>query len=604
MRRPIRPLLAAGVVLMGVAVLAGAWAVGASGPGDDAAPVAARPAPLPATNLAPPATGSLGGQPVAVRVVGRREASSGAAAGTAATIIVTTRAAVTGVTVQGPGGGAIPPMTGALLIARSRGEIDAPTSTTHGHGHTTGARLGAALGATGVFAAKMSPGATDVAVDAQGTRLAAVHADAGTLERLDLVRGTRPVETPGLGRPTQVWFAPDGDRVWVNDADAGVRVVGRTGGDAPVVAGAAGANTVAFAPERGIAVVAGENTTEASLVDTATLARTATLDLPAPVTSATFIRRPAAVLLTHPDGSVSVAPLDRSQRPYRIATGIAGGARTTAVVTRDGRRAAVLLPDARRITVLDLRSRRPLTSITTGAEPRGLELLRGRYATTRSTRDPTATWVDVRTPSRAADLPLGDRPATSMALTDKGTRLLFTDPAARQVLDVHAMMGRPMVMGVIPGAFAPDDVAPFPGGVHRTGPREFRRTVVLRDDGDHRITIHSPGGAFTTTLRGGSVTRPLTATLTSPPPSVAVGDRATIGFRLSRATTAPVELVAITTGPAGTRQTRVRATRSAGGWSAALTPSVVGSHIIVPIVDGTRVEWAGDTAVAVRVLAR
>jgi hypothetical protein len=595
MRRPATLLLASGVVVAGVGLLAGAWAVGAAGGGDtDAVSSAAPSTTPPAANLVPPVTGLLGDEPVGVRILGQRQTD--AAAGTAVTVIVTSKAPITGVTITDPGGTAIPPMTGALLIARSRGEIDAPTSTTHGHGHTTGARLVASLGATGVFAAKMSPGADDVAVDLQGTRLASVYGEAGRLEQLDLVRGTRPSTTTGVGRPTQAWFTPDGDEVWVNDADAGVRVVRGRGAPSKAIAGAAGNNVVAFAPDRGLAVIAGAETSEAVLVRTRTHARVATLDLPAPVTSVLFIRRPAAILLTHPDGSASVAPLDRSRRPFRITTGKAGGPNTAAVITPDGRRAAILMPDARRIAVLDIPGKRVLTSVATGAGPQGLELLQGRFAIARNTGDPSATWVDVRTPSRAADLPLGDRPATSMALTERGTRLLLTDPTARQVLDVHSMMGRPMVMGVIPGAFAPDDIVAFPGGLRRSGPREHRRTVVLRNDGVHRVTVSSPLGTFTTVIRGTRSQSASAASVVSYPRRIQSGDPARVTLSVRGAVPGIVEVLMISTGPNGTHQARGRARRHAGGWTASLRPTSPGRYLILPVIDGATADGGGPGA--------
>jgi len=593
MPRPASFLLASGVVVLGLGLLAGAWAVGAGGAGDGDGAASTPPfATRPAANLVPPVKGTLAGQPVRVRIQGQRQ--TGAAAGTPVTIIVTSKASISGVTVTDRGGKAIPPMTGALLIARSRGEIDAPTSTTHGHGDTTGARLGASLGATGVFAAKMSPGADDVAVDLQGVRLASVYSERGRLEQLDLVRGTRPMATTGIGRPTRAWFTPDGDEVWVNDAEAGVRVVRGGSGPSEVIGGAAGNNVVAFAADRGLAVIAGDQSSEAVLVHTRTHARRATLDLPAPVTSATFTRRPAALLLTHADGSASVAPLDRSRPPFRIATGHVGGADTAAVITADGRRAAILLPDARRIAVLDIPGHRVLTSVETGAGPRGLALLNGRFAVTRNTGDPSATWVDLRTPSRAADIPLGDRPATSMALTERGTRLLLTDPGARQVLDVHAMMGRPMVMGVIPGAFAPDDVVAFPGGMRRSGPREYRRTVVLRSDGVHRVTVSSPRGTFTTVIRGADRPSARTASVVRYPRTIERGDPARITLAVPGPAPTRVEVLMISTGRAGTHQARARATRHAGGWTASLRPSVPGRYVIIPIIDGATVDGSGS----------
>ena len=595
MPRRVKPLFAAGAVVFALAATAiGVAAMtdssDASG-GTASAPVAAPAVP----DVIPVARGAIGGTPVTLRVIVPR--GSTPQAGATVTVVARTRADLTGMRVTGPGGTALPAMTGALFISHPTGEIDAPTATTHGHVHSQGQGLGTALGATGVFAAKMSGGSSTAAVDSQGTRLAATYPDAGAVEMVDLVRATRPRRLQGLGRPTAAWFAPSGQDVWVNDADAGVRVLDAEGRASGVIGGAPGRNVVAFSPDRGLALIAGDGTNEAVVMRTADHARTATLDLPAPATSAAFISSPPSIVVSHADGSMTVAPLNRAAGdPFRTQTGIPGGADTTAVVTPDGTRAALLLPSSRRMAVLDLTRHRLLATVGTGADPTGLVLLQRRFAVTRSRTQGTATWVDVRTPARAADLPLGDRPASSMTLTEGGSHLLFTDPGARQVLDVHPMMGRPMVMDVIPGTFAPDDVVAFPGGLRRSGPQEYRRSVVLRDDGAHRVTVTSTTGSFAAVIPGRRAPSVHTATVASLPGTIQRGTKTPIALTVSGRTPTSVEVLMVSSGRTGVHQVRAHASPRHGIWTARVRPRAAGKYTVFAVVDGSPVEWRGRAA--------
>lgn len=471
----------------------------------------------------------------------------------------------------------------ALLVRRAGGEAVAPALPGSGsaHGHPApGAGLAASTGATDLWAVKVSAGPDAVTVDPGGRVLAASYARDGRVEVVDLVRRGPALRIEGLGRLGSVGFSPDGRTLWADDLDGGVRLIDvATGRDRGALGSGTGPQSVAFGPSGDVVAVAGSSPRAVEIIDVRSGRTRRTSRLEADPSG--VVLGGAAAVVGHAGGRVTLLPIGGSRsapRTLRVGDG-AGPAILGAAP--DGRTVVAALPDADTAALIDTLRGRVVARVATGRAPSEIAFLARRFALIRNASSPDVTWVDLEDPRRAADLRLDASPSTSLAALGGG-RALAVSPTERRVFELHVMMGRPMVMGILPNALSADVVLGIPGGARRRGPSEWERSVTFPRAGRYEVRVRLRGEAravrFPIVVREGATGPRVVAARRVV--SGRVGIPVRVRFRVAGADPASAEVLAYSvSASAGVRQQRVAAREGpAGTWSAVVTPAAPGSY--------------------------
>lgn len=477
----------------------------------------------------------------------------------------------------------------ALFLRRAGGEAVAPalpgsvSGSGSGHAHPApGAGLATTTGASDLWAVKVTAGADAVAVDPRGQVLAASYPREGRVEIVDLDRRGAPTRVEGLGRPGSIGFTPDGRTLWTDDLAGGVRLVDvATARDLGALGSGTGPEVVAFAPSGRTAVVAGSSPRGVAVIDVGSGRRLLTHPLPAPPVGVVVAGGVTAVV-GHADGRLTLLPLDgRRAAPRTLRVGPSGSGPAALGVAPDGRTVVAALPGADTAVIVDARRARVVARVATGRRPSEIAFLGGHFALVRNAASPDVTWVDLADPRRAADLRLDGAPATSVTALDRG-RAVAVSPTERRAFELHVMMGRPMVMGILPNALSGDVALALPGGARRPRPSEWERSITFPRAGRYEVRARMAGGGrparFTIVVRAaarGPRVAPMTRIATG-----RVGVPVRIRFRVAGARPASAEILAYSVSAStGVHQQRVAAREGpAGTWSGVVTPAAPGSY--------------------------
>jgi DNA-binding beta-propeller fold protein YncE len=477
-----------------------------------------------------------------------------------------------------------------FVLDRDSGQIAVPNAaagpTTGAGQHEHGAQgaaspPGQGLASTmpgGGFAAatQISRGATAVTPDPAGRFLAAAYRDRRAVEIVDLLQRERTGAVALPGRPDGLAFAPDG-RLWVTDASSSLVTIVDPVARRPVgsVGTAIGAKAIAFGGGHVLVVGSGA----ATLIDERTGHAQAPAPLGARAIEPAYARRSHAFVVAARDG-VLIVPVEEGRlgTPRRIPLGARTDVQAVAVGP-DGRTAVAADAAGNRLLVIDTARARVLRAVQAGSRPSEIVVL-DHFAIARNAGSANLTWVDLAEPSRSNDLPLDRHPATGLTLAPGGRGVLAASPRDRHVFTLHTMMGRPMIMGVVPDQLGAEVAVQSGVGVARTGPRTVVQRTVLAQPGRHRLELRlADGGTATFTIRvargvpGAPAARPQRRLLTAK-----VGDVVPVRFRVTGAAPKDAQVLAYATGIA-TTQTRVPAhPRGDGVYEALLRARTVGDY--------------------------
>ena len=454
-----------------------------------------------------------------------------------------------------------------VLVDRRRGQVAVPNQAGAAHGaHQPGQGLAQTMPSGGyAAAAKVSAGATATAVDPGGRFLALAVAEKGRVEVVDLLTGRMAGSVATAGRPSALTFAPDG-RLWVSDPARGrVSVVdpARLSIVRTLATGTA-TGPVAFGPDGRRAVAAGPD--GVALLDGRALRVIATASVAAPSVGAGWSAAAGAFAIGGEDGTVTLLPpTGRRGKLERIDLRADGRVRAFAVAP-GGRHAVAATGGDGALTIVDLRRNHTMGPIAAGKDPAQIGFL-GHFALVRNAGSADLTWVDLRTPSRSNSIPLGPKPATSLAISPDGRRALLASPSDQKVLGLHVMMGRPMLMQADPNTARADAVLVSGGGLQRTGARTFELRTSLQQAGDHRLELRLAGGRRATFRLPVTAPRATDATVHAAQTSyrAAVGETVTVGFHVSGAAPRDAQVLAFSTGTVAT-QARTDARQVAPGY--------------------------------------
>jgi hypothetical protein len=497
-----------------------------------------------------------------------------------------------------------------LLVSRRTGEAVAPTLPGSHSSAQPGAGLAQVTGAADRWAVKVSPGSVGLAADPGGHLLAAAYPAQGRVEVVDLASRGRALRIDGLRGVGALAFAPGGRRLWADDPDDGMTVIdARAGRVIARVEGGPGPHAVAFGPAAAGALVTSRDGETATLVDPAGLGARDTAALPAGAVDAVFAPAVRAFVVAHAGGVLTVLPVaaGRLGAPRTIAVGSPSADVARIRVAPDGRTLVAALRGADALALVDLVRGRLVRTVPAGDAPSDVAFLEN-FAVARNAGSPSLTWVDLSDPVRSNDLALDGGPAADIAPGDDGRRLVVASPARRRAYDVHVMMGRPMVMGVLPNALGADAAVAVPGGLRRTGPGALTLTTGFDRPGGYRLELRLAGGARAAfPLR--VVARPAGAARATPARRVLagrVGEPVSVRFRVTGAAPAAAEALAYSiSARQGVRQLRApaRALRD-GLWVAALTPTAPGTYLVRLISEEAGIGAGSGPAALLRVAGR
>ncbi|HEX2105077.1 MAG TPA: hypothetical protein VHF51_15580 [Solirubrobacteraceae bacterium] len=386
-----------------------------------------------------------------------------------------------------------------FLLNRRTGNLVIPSgeagSTDHSHGGQPGAGLAQLSPGGGyAWATKVPPGAAWARADERGRYVLVGYPRAGRVEVVDMLRHAR-AGTIDTGRAAAAMEAA-GDRLWVADAAgdrlsaidlaarrtiARVRVPGR-------------AQAIVFAGRDRALVTSAADGGTATLVDARRHRVVGTVSLDAPPAAAAFVRKAHAFVIAHADGRLTTLPLAGGElgRPRSIRVGPATGGTGTVRVAPDGRTAVALNARAGTIAVVDVVRRRLVQTAEAGAGPAEVAFL-DHFALVRNARSPEVTWVDLDVPSRSNNIRVGSVPGRGLFADVTGDEVLVPSAADRQLYRLHAMHGRPMVMGQIPNPARADAGVTSKGGLERTGGGRYELRTLIADPGRYRLTVRLPG---------------------------------------------------------------------------------------------------------------
>jgi hypothetical protein len=291
--------------------------------------------------------------------------------------------------------------------------------------------------------------------------------------------------------------APAGDRLWVADATGdGLSVVDLTTRRTVArVRVPGGAGAIVFAGRDRALVTSAAGAGTATLVDALRPRVVDTVALDARPTAAAFAPSAQAFVVAHADGRLTTLPIAGGGlgRPTAIRVGPATAGTGTVRVGPDGRTAVALNARAGTIAVVDVARRRLEQTAEAGAAPAEVAFL-DHFALVRNARSPEVTWVDLDVPSRSNNIRLGSVPGRGLFADVTGGEVLVPSPADRQLYRLHAMHGRPMVMGQIPNPARADAGVTSKGGLERTGPGRYELRTLIADPGRYRVTVRLGGG--------------------------------------------------------------------------------------------------------------
>jgi DNA-binding beta-propeller fold protein YncE len=302
----------------------------------------------------------------------------------------------------------------------------------------------------------------------------------------------------GTGRPAAAMeVAPAAGRLWVADAAGdGVSVIDLAARRTVArlrVPGGAGA--IAFAGRHHAVVTSAARGGTATLVDARRHRVVGTVTLGARPAAVDFAPAAQAFVVGHADGRLTTLPLSRGRlgRPQAVRVGPTTAGTGAVRVAPDGRTAVALNARADTIAIVDVARRRLVQTAEAGAAPAEVAFL-DHFALARNARSPEVTWVDLDVPSRSNNIRLGSAPGRGMFADVTGDQVLVPSAADRQLYRVHAMHGRPMVMGQVPNPARADAGVTSKGGLQRTGPGRYELRTLIPDAGRYRLTVRLRDG--------------------------------------------------------------------------------------------------------------
>lgn len=459
-----------------------------------------------------------------------------------------------------------------LMFDRASGLLAAPAPAGgHGGDHAATPGLGLAQsslkGGALAWAKTLPRDASAAELSPDGRWLVAAYPARGELGIVDVLRREIAGTIATGGAPSVLRFERGG-RLWALDESGGhARAV-----DVPsrhVVGSVAvgdGRHAIAFDERGRRAIVTSDADTAAVIIDIATIATVASVEVPAGAVDVAFASGPQSFVLAHRDGLVSsVGPNgERAARPPHGWKG-AGDAPLFAVrAAPDGRTVAVL-DRAGRLVVLDASTLTERATVPAGSHPAGMELL-GRFALVLDAAEPTVSWVDLGDPTRGNEIRLGGLPASSLRVTADGSEALVTGPSAQWVHRVHVMTGHPMVMGKTRNAVAANWADVAAGGLQRDGEDGVVLRTAFSAPGRYRLTLRpGTGGSAVFVLRVGRATG-TRVVLARRRVDARIGERVTLRFTVHGANPTAAKVVAYGGHSGGSiRQLRAPARRTAPG---------------------------------------
>jgi YVTN family beta-propeller protein len=456
-----------------------------------------------------------------------------------------------------------------FLIDRHDGEVVVPSGEAAGNevapGRATTEHLmpGGAL----AWATKLTPGPSAVTADQRGRFLVATYRDRGRVEVVDLLRRGRPTAVDLGGRPAAAVVDPSGRRAWVTDESSGTvsvvdlgaaRIAARfttvPGLQALAVAGA------------GRALVAGADG-RARLVAARSGRVLATIALPSGATAAAFAPRARAFAVAHEDGRVSVLSLRGDRRLALTATlrdPAAGAGTRTLGAAPDGRTVVALNARADSLSILDVARGREVRTVQAGDEPAQVAFL-DHFAVVRNARSADVTWVDLDKPSRSNNVPVGRTPADDLYV--RGGTAYASNAEDRRIYKLHVMMGRPMVMGEVPNAFAADRVVSSTGKLERIRAGRFLQRTMIAEPGKYQLAVRLPGGRHATFSMTVAAERHGAARAVPAQPKLraVAGEDLDVRFRVAGARPRDAQVLAYARSEGAVRQLRASAAPAADG---------------------------------------
>jgi hypothetical protein len=255
-----------------------------------------------------------------------------------------------------------------------------------------------------------------------------------------------------------------------------------------------------------------------------------------------------------------------------------GNAADVVAVAPGGAKAVVIDKIGSRATVVDIDRQVPTGSAQTAQDPAQVVFLEG-FAVVRNAGNPAVTWVDLTDPSKSNDVPLGAQPAAHLAVSQDGTGVLASSPADGNVYHLHAMMGRPMVMGqdrLVAGA---DRVLEAAASVGEVAPGRYQLHTLFEQAGRYRIDVQVGEGqpAQFQLVVAEPDKAALRAIPEKPLAEAKVGERVAVRFR-GYIDASDVQVLAyVNTAGGSTRQERLSARWDGRAYEVAIVPEVAGT---------------------------
>jgi hypothetical protein len=286
----------------------------------------------------------------------------------------------------------------------------------------------------------------------------------------------------------------------------------------------------------------------------------------------------SGLVVAHGDGTLSILSIGDDGMVTVTGSVRTGNAADVVAVAPGGAKAVVIDKSGRRATVVDIARQVPTGSAQTAQDPAQVVFLEG-FAVVRNAGNPAVTWVDLTDPSKSNDVPLGAQPAAHLAVSKDGTGVLASSPADGNVYHLHAMMGRPMVMGqdrLVAGA---DRVLEAAASVGEVAPGRYQLHTLFEQAGRYRIDVQVGEGqpAQFQLVVAEPDKAALRAIPEKPLDEAKVGERVAVRFR-GYIDASDVQVLAyVNTAGGSTRQERLSARWDGRAYEVAIVPEVAGT---------------------------
>ena len=440
-----------------------------------------------------------------------------------------------------------------FLLNTGDGSLALPAgAAAHDHGAGRGLTQGMPGGGF-AWATSIRSVPDDVAADSSGRWLAAVQADEGIVQLVDLLARAEPVTVEVEGRPEALWFAPSG-QLWVGD---------HQGQRLHVIDPASAATTarldlahppahVTFTDDGGTALATGDRIV--SVIDVARGEVRTTGEVRGDATAATFapaVGEFGMFALAHADGAVTLLPVTPDGTIGEgSSVDLGSSARgTSAIATApDGRTLVTANEVADTVAVVDAITAEVRAVVPAGEQPAEIGFL-DDFAVVRNAGSAELTWVDLADPSKSGNEALGSAPPASMTVEAGGGQVLLPSPVESRVYLLHTMMGRPMVMGSEDAPTGADlavstttSLRPVDGEVlhdHAEGtsssghPHDevYAQDVVLDQIGRYELTVSVNGATASFPIEVAPLEGPpVVVAPVDVPPTAIVGETVTVSF--------------------------------------------------------------------------